>query len=116
MVGVLAFLTATKGKKKTMKTLLRWLVKKFITKQDIKNAVHAANARLARREAGDRAQTVMGWGEDASQILEGYLKAYADDGRIDDEERAALDARCDAIVDKYVSDKAVEAIIDAIIK
>ena len=52
-----------------MKTLLRWLVKKFITKQDIKNAVHAANARLAKREAGERAQTVMGWGEDASQIV-----------------------------------------------
>lgn len=99
-----------------MKTLLRWLVKKFITKQDIKNAVHAANSRLAKREAGERAQTVMGWGEDASQIVAGYLEAYADDGRIDDTERAGLDAKCDAVIDKYVTDEAVEAIIDAIIK
>ena len=82
-----------------MKTLLRWLVKKFITKQDIKNAVHAANARLAKREAGER-----------------YLEAYANDGKIDDAERAVLDAKCDSVIDKYVSDEAVEGIIDAIIK
>ena len=99
-----------------MKTLLRWLVKKFITKQDIKNAIHSANARLAKREAGERTQTVMGWGDDASQIVAGYLEAYANDGKIDDEERAVLDAKCDSVIDKYVSDEAVEAIIDAIIK
>lgn len=99
-----------------MKTLLRWLVKKFITKQDIKNAIHSANARLAKREAGERTQTVMGWGEDASQIVAGYLEAYANDGRLDDAERAGLDAKCDAVIDKYVTDEAVEAIIDAIIK
>ena len=99
-----------------MKTLLRWLVKKFITKQDIKNAVHAANARLAKREAGERTQTVMGWGEDASQIVAGYLEAYANAGKIDDAERAVIDSKCDVVIDKYVSDEAVEAIINAIIK
>ena len=99
-----------------MKTLLKWFVKKFITKQDIKNAIHVANARLAKREAGDRVQKVMAWGEDASQLVAGYLEAYADDGKIDDAERAAIDAKCDAVLDKYVSDETVEDIIDAIIK
>lgn len=99
-----------------MKTLLKWLVKKFITPQDIKNAVHAANARLANRAATERTRQIMGYGEDASTIVAGYLEAYANDGRIDADELAALDARCDAVIDKYVTDKVVSSIIDAIIK
>ena len=43
-----------------------------------------------------------------------YLTGYADNGRIDPEELDQVNATCDAIVDKYVSDKAVETFIDKI--
>ena len=58
----------------------------------------------------------MAYGEDASTLTAAYLKAYTNDGRIDDEERKEIDAICDATLDKYVSDSALEAVIEAIVK
>ena len=97
-----------------MKTLVKWAIKKFAKADKIKAAIHAANARLAAMEAGDRAATIMGYGEDASATTAVYLNAYADDGKMDDEERAACDAKCDEMVDKYLSDAKIEAMVDAL--
>lgn len=99
-----------------MKTLLKWLVKKFVTKDALKAAIHAANKRIAEKPASERAQQIMAYGEDASALTAAYLKAYTDDGRIDEAERAEIDALCDATLDKYISDDALEAAIGAIVK
>ena len=103
-------------KGKTMKTLLKWLIKKFVTKDALKAAIHAANKRVAEKSASERTQQIMGYGEDASALTAAYLKAYTNDGKIDDDERKAIDDLCDATLDKYVSDSALEAVVEAIVK
>ena len=99
-----------------MKSLLIWLVKKFVSKDAIKAAVHAANKRVVDKPASERTQQIMAYGEDASTLTAMYLRAYANDGKIDDDERAKIDSQCDAMLDKYISDSALEAAIEAIIK
>lgn len=99
-----------------MKSLLTWLVKKLITKNALKAAIHAANKRVAEKAATERTQQIMGYGEDASTIVAAYLKSYTNDGKIDDAERAEIDALCDATLDKYLSDDTLEAAIEAIVK
>jgi uncharacterized membrane protein YebE (DUF533 family) len=109
----------SRGGKETgqnMKTLLVWLVKKFVTKDALKAAIHAANKRIAEKSASERTQQIMAYGEDASSLTAAYLKAYTNDGRIDESERAEIDALCDATLDKYISDTALEAAIEAIVK
>ena len=58
----------------------------------------------------------MAYGEDAAALTAAYLKSYANDGRIDDAERAEIDALCDATLDKYLSDDTLGAAIEAVIK
>ena len=99
-----------------MKPLLGWLVKKLITKNALKVAIHAANKRIAEKSASERTQQIMGYGEDASTLTAAYLKAYTNDGSIDEAERAEIDALCDATLDKYLSDDTLEAAIEAIVK
>lgn len=99
-----------------MKSLLVWLVKKLITKNALKAAIHAANKRIAEKPASERTQQIMAYGEDVSALTAAYLKAYTNDGRIDDAERAEIDALCDATLDKYLSDDTLEAAIEAIVK
>lgn len=99
-----------------MKKLLQWLLKKFVTKDALKAAIHAANKRLAEKPASERAQQIMAYGEDASSLTAAYLKAYTNDGRIDDAERAEIDALCDSALDKYLSDGALEAAVEAVVK
>ena len=99
-----------------MKTLLKWLIKKFVTKDALKAAIHAANKRVAEKSASERTQQIMAYGEDAAALTAAYLKAYTNDGRIDDTERAEIDALCDATLDKYLSDSSLDGVIDAIIK
>ena len=103
-------------KGKTMKTLLKWLIKKFVTKDVLKASIHAANKRVAEKSASERTQQIMEYGEDASALTAAYLKAYTNDGKIDDDERKEIDALCDAVLDKYISDSALEAAVEAIVK
>ena len=51
-----------------------------------------------------------------SALTAAYLKAYTNDGKIDDDERKDIDALCDATLDKYISDSALEAVIEAVVK
>ena len=105
-----------KEKGQNMKTLLVWLVKKFVTKDALKAAIHAANKRIAEKSASERTQQIMAYGEDASTLTAAYLKAYTNDGKIDEDERKEIDSLCDTTLDKYISDSALEAAIEAIVK
>jgi len=97
-----------------MKTLVKWAIKKFAKADKIKDAIHKANAKLAEREAGDRAKQIMAYGEDASETVAVYLNAFADDGKMDAEELEAVNAQDDKMVDKYLSDEKIDAIVDAL--
>jgi hypothetical protein len=97
-----------------MKTLVKWAIKKFVSKERIKDAIHAANAKLKEKETTARTAEIMGYGEDASEVIAAYLNAYANDGKMDDAEAAAVDAACDAVVDKYLDDDRLDRIVDAL--
>ena len=98
-----------------MKTLIKWFVKRYVSKQTLKDAIHAANARLAKVEVGEAKAKTISVANDVSEVVTAYLYVYANDGRIDDVELTEVNARCDAAIDKYVSDKTVEAFIDRIL-
>ena len=99
-----------------MKSLLAWLVKKLITKNSLKAAIHVANKRVAEKSASERTQQIMVYGEDASTIVAAYLKAYTNDGKIDDAELAEIDSKCDAMLDKNLSDDTLANVIEEIVK
>ena len=95
-----------------MKTLVKWVVKHYVSKDTLKAAIHAANESLAKVEVDEAKTKVVGVANDVSAVVGSYLNGYADDGRIDPEELEAVNSTCDAVVDKYVSDKSIEALID----
>jgi len=97
-----------------MKTLIMWFVKHYVSKNTLKAAIHAANESLAKVEVDEAKTKVIGVANDVSDLVGVYLTGYADNGRIDPGELDEVNARCDAVVDKYVSDKTVEAFIDRI--
>lgn len=99
-----------------MKTLVKWFVRRYVTADAIKEAVHAANASLKERVALDGGKAkVVAVGNDVAEVTAAYLAAFADDGRITDEaELAAVNAACDAAVDKYVTDALVDGVLDRV--
>lgn len=99
-----------------MKTLVKWFVKRYVTADAIKEYVHAANASLKERVALDGGKAkVVAVGNDVAEVTAAYLAAFADDGRITDEaELAAVNAACDAAIDKYVTDALVNATLDRV--
>ena len=97
-----------------MKTLIKWFVKHYVSKDTLKAAIHAANESLAKVEVDEAKTKVLSVANDVSGVVGAYLTGYADNGRIDPDELEQVNATCDSIVDKYVSDKAVETFIDKI--
>jgi len=97
-----------------MKTLIKWFVKHYVSKNTIKAAIHAANESLAKVEVDEAKTKVLAVANDVSDVVGAYLTGYADNGRIDPGELEVVNDRCDAMVDKYVSDATVEAFIDKI--
>ena len=97
-----------------MKTLIKWFVKHYVSKDTLKAAIHAANESLAKVEVDEAKTKVVSVANDVSAVVGSYLTGYADNGRIDPDELEQVNARCDAAVDKYVSDATVEAFIDKI--
>ena len=97
-----------------MKTLIKWFVKHYVSKDTLKAAIHAANESLAKVEVDEAKTKVLSVANDVSDVVGAYLNGYADNGRIDPDELEQVNATCDSIVDKYVSDKAVETFIDKI--
>ena len=97
-----------------MKTLIKWFVKHYVSKNTLKAAIHAANESLAKVEVDEAKTKVIGVANDVSDLVGVYLTCYADNGRIDPDELEQVNSKCDAAVDKYVSDATVEAFIDKI--
>lgn len=97
-----------------MKTLIKWFVKHYVSRNTLKAAVRAANESLAKIEVDEAKTKVLSVANEVSDVVGAYLNGYADNGRIDPDELDAVNALCDAMVDKYVSDKAVDAFIDKI--
>ena len=97
-----------------MKTLIKWFVKHYVSKNTLKAAIHAANESLAKVEVDEAKTKVIGVANDVSDLVGVYLTGYADNGRIDPDELEQVNARCDAVVDKCVSDATVEAFIDKV--
>ena len=97
-----------------MKTLIKWFVKHYVSRDTLKAAIHAANESLAKIEVDEAKTKVLSVANDVSDVVGSYLTGYADNGRIDPGELDEVNARCDAVVDKYVSDKTVEAFSDKI--
>ena len=99
-----------------MKTLVKWFVKRYMTADAIKEYVHTANAALRERVVLDGGKTkVVEVSNDVAALTAAYLVAFADDGKITDAaELASVNAACDAIVDKYVTDELVNATLDRV--
>lgn len=94
------------------KAIFKWLVGKFANAERLKAAIRAANANLAKKEAGERAAKVMEYCNDATSTVNVYIAAYGNDGKIDETELLAINAQCDRMVDKYLSDERIDLIID----
>ena len=99
-----------------MKTLVKWFVKRYVTVSTIKDLVHKANAAIAKKEVSERVAAVTDYSNDAAALAAVYLKAYSDDGKMSDAERAECDAKCDELVDKYLTDAKLEALVEGLFK
>lgn len=99
-----------------MKTLIKWFVKRYVTVEAIKGYIHSANAALKEKAVLDGGkEKVVSAVNDVTALAGEYLKAYADDGKItDDEELAAIDAKCDEMIGKYLSDGMVDGLLDKV--
>ena len=95
-----------------MKTLVKWFVKRYVTNKAVKDAVHTMNATFATKVKVEGKETVISVANDASTCIAARLEGFADDGKIDDAELAAINATDDVIIDKYLSDDRLAEIID----
>lgn len=95
-----------------MKKLVKWFVKKYVTNEAVKNAVHSMNATFAERVKVEGKKKVVDAANDVSRCVAARLESFADDGRIDEAELDAINSQDDAIIDKYLSDGQIAALID----
>ena len=98
-----------------MKTLAKWILKHVITPEVVKTAIHAANAELAKASLDERKAKVMDVANDVAETAAGYCAAFAD-GEMSAQELAAVDAQCDKVVDKYITDGLIAGVLDAVMK
>ena len=95
-----------------MKTLVKWFVKRYVTNKAVKEAVHTMNASFAAKVEVEGKEKVISVANDASACVAARLEGFADDGKIDDAELAAINAQDDVVIDKYLSDERIDALID----
>lgn len=98
-----------------MKTLLKWFVKKCVSRETLKNGIHAMNAKLAKRKFDERQAKVLDIANDVSEVTAAYCGAFAD-GVLEPDELDAVNVQCDSKIDKYVDDAMIDKVIDAIVK
>jgi hypothetical protein len=101
-----------KKKGKKMKTLVKWFVKKYITNATVKETVHKMNANFAAKVKVEGKEKVISVANDASACIAARLEGFADDGKIDETELAAINAADDVVIDKYLSDEQISAFLD----
>lgn len=97
-----------------MKKLVKWFVKKYVTNEAVKNAVHVMNASFAEKVKVEGKKKVVDAANDASRCVAARLEGFADDGEIDGAELDAINTTDDAIIDKYLSDEQIATLIDGI--
>lgn len=95
-----------------MKKLVKWFVKKYVTNEAVKNAVHVMNASFAEKVKVEGKEKVVDAANDVSRCVAARLEGFADDGKIDEAELDAINTTDDAIIDKYLSDEQIAAFID----
>lgn len=95
-----------------MKKLVKWFVKKYVTNEAVKNAVHGMNASFAEKVKVEGKEKVVDAANDVSRCVAARLEGFADDGKIDEAELDAINTTDDAIIDKYLSDEQIAAFID----
>ena len=99
-----------------MKTLVKWFVKMHLTKKAVKEAIHMLNASFAAKVRAEGKEKVIAVANDVSTLISARLEGFADDGKIDDNELAAINAKDDAVLDKYLTDDDLESLIDKLMK
>lgn len=95
-----------------MKTLVKWFVKRYVTNKAVKEAVHSMNANFAAKVKIEGKEKVISVANDASACVAARLEGFADDGKIDETELAAINAQDDVIIDKYLSDEKLDELIE----
>lgn len=95
-----------------MKTLVKWFVKKYVTNKAVKEAVHKMNASFAAKVKVEGKEKVISVANDASACVAARLEGFADDGKIDESELAAINVQDDVVIDKYLSDDKIGELID----
>lgn len=99
-----------------MKTLVKWFVKMYLTKKAVKEAIHMLNASFAAKVRAEGKEKIIAVANDVSTLISARLEGFADDGKIDDNELAAINAKDDAVLDKYLTDDGLESLIDKLMK
>lgn len=99
-----------------MKTLVKWFAKMYLTKKAVKEAIHMLNASFAAKVRAEGKEKVIAVANDVSTLISARLEGFADDGKIDDNELAAINAKDDAVLDKYLTDDGLESLIDKLMK
>lgn len=95
-----------------MKKLVKWLVKKYVTNEAVKSAVHGMNASFAAKVKVEGKEKVADVANDVLACVSARIEGYSDDGRIDEAEMVAINAQDDALINKYLSDGQLAALID----
>lgn len=86
---------------------------KIKSNEIVKDVVHAGNKKLAEKvKVSGSGIDGVNYGKDLIELGQKYINAYSNDGKIDDEELAAIDTACDAVVDKYLPDEKISSWID----
>lgn len=94
------------------KGILKWLIKKIVNRDSLKNIVHKLNATLAEQQVDDRKASISAHAEEVTGLLNAYLRAYSYDGRVDEVELSIINADCDLLIDKYVTDEMLENLVE----
>ena len=99
-----------------MNGLIKWFIKhelkKHVTNASVKDAVHDLNAQFAEKVRIEGKKKVADVMSDVMRCTSARLDGFADDGRIMVGELAAINATDDAVIDKYLSDAQIDALIE----
>jgi len=96
----------------TMKTLVKWFVKRYVTNKAVKETVHGLNKSFAAKVKVEGKEEVVSVVNDVSACVAARLNGFSDDGKIDEKELDTINAQDDIVLDKYLSDDKIGALID----
>ena len=85
-----------------LKQALKQVKDKYLTNSVIKDVLHSGNAKLAEKVQMEGQQAAVKYGQELMALGQMYINAWADDGKMDENEVKAINAKCDAMVDEYL--------------